>query len=71
MDFGDIQWELLPIEKQGYTTCLPPLDYDGFAEYVMGTYNPFGYGGFLRKVVAMDGSVAHVYTIADCRYPKN
>jgi hypothetical protein len=64
-DWGDIQWDLLPIEKQGYTTCLPPLDYDGFAEYVMGTYNPFGYGGFLRKVVAMDGSVAHVYSIAD------
>ncbi|WP_318345419.1 deaminase domain-containing protein [Flagellimonas baculiformis] len=64
-DWGDVQWDLLPIEKQGYTTCLPPLDYDGFAEYVMGAYNPFGYGGFLRKVVAMDGSVAHVYSIAD------
>ncbi|WP_240905184.1 deaminase domain-containing protein [Flagellimonas oceani] len=64
-DWGDIQWNLLPIEKQGYTTCLPGLDYDGFTEYFMGTYNPFGYGGFLRKVVAIDGSVAHVYSIAD------
>ncbi|RIV42065.1 fibronectin type III domain-containing protein [Flagellimonas pelagia] len=60
-----IQWEVLFIGEQNYTTCIPPLDYDGFTEYFIGIYNPFGHGGFLRKVIASDGSVAHVYSIAD------
>ncbi|MEO2051691.1 MAG: fibronectin type III domain-containing protein [Allomuricauda sp.] len=60
-----IQWEVLFIGEQNYTTCLPPLDYDGFTEYFIGIYNPFGHGGFLRKVIATDGSVAHVYSITD------
>src|SRR5690606_32338742 len=44
--------DLLRIQDQNYDTCLPEIDHSVFTEYIFGSYNYYGRGGFLRMTQA-------------------
>nr|MBS9463274.1 hypothetical protein [Flagellimonas sp. 389] len=57
--------DLLTIDEQGYSDCLPTIDYERFTDYVVGIYNYFGQGGFTRKTMANDGTTAYLHSVLD------
>ncbi len=57
--------DLLTIDEQGYSACLPDIDYERFTDYLVGIYNYFGQGGFIRKIFANDGTTAYLYSVLD------
>src|SRR5690606_5229451 len=57
--------DLLRIQDQNYDTCLPEIDHSVFTEYIFGSYNYYGRGGFLRLTQAATGRPVYIYTIAD------
>lgn len=57
--------DLLRIQDQNYNTCLHEIEYSAFTDYIIGYYNYYGNGGFLRMLNTADGNLAYLYTIAN------
>ncbi|MEZ4971366.1 MAG: fibronectin type III domain-containing protein [Flavobacteriaceae bacterium] len=57
--------DLVRIQDQNYDTCLHEIEYSAFTDYIIGYYNYYGKGGFLRMLNTTDGNLVYLYTIAN------
>ncbi|MEO9511542.1 MAG: hypothetical protein ABJN84_02450 [Flavobacteriaceae bacterium] len=57
--------DLLTIDQQDYSHCLPGIDHERFTDYAVGIYNYFGHGGFTRKTLANNGTVVYLHGVLD------
>jgi hypothetical protein len=48
-----------------YSTCLPKISPASFDKYVLGYYNYFDQGGFLRIVTNNSGGISYIYAISN------